>query len=160
LIDYRWLLFLHVGSVLVFMLAHGVQVTAAWKMRWEADPAEIGSLFAPLPLTRWLRYTLLGVLITGVVLVAFLNIWTSAWIWLSLGLLAVIWALMYVWGGAFLTAIEETCQAAVEAAGTSSEADARAAFDRARRSWLVPAMTVVGLGGVGVILWLMIFKPF
>ena len=38
-------------------------------------------------------------------------------------------------------------------------ADKRPAFDQARLSWRVPAMTVAGIGGVAVILWLMVFRP-
>jgi hypothetical protein len=158
--DYHWLLFMHIGSVLVFMLAHGVQVTVTWKMRREADPLQNFALFGSLPVTYWLRLAVLAVVATGVILVAFLNIWTSLWIWASLALLVLIWLLMYRWGGAYYTGIEETGQKAIDAAGTPSAADAQAAFDRARRSWMVPAMTAVGIGGVAVILWLMIFKPF
>ena len=59
--DYRWWLFLHVGSVLVFMLAHGVQVMVTWKKRWQSDPEENLALFEPLPEVRWLRYSGLAV---------------------------------------------------------------------------------------------------
>ena len=103
--DYRWLLFLHFGAVLVFMLAHGVQVMVTWKKRWEADPAQNLALFGPLP-------------------------------------------------------AEQAAEAALAAAGTAGAAEATRAFDRARHSRLVSAMTAVGVGGVALILWLMIFKPF
>lgn len=158
--DYRWLVFLHVGAVLIFMLAHGVQVVVTWKKRWEADPAQNLALFGPLPDVRWLRYAGLAVVITGLIATAYANLWMQAWIWMSLGLLVGIWALMYFWGGAYYNLTERTAEAALAAVGTASAADAGLAFDRARHSWLVPAMTVVGLGGVALILWLMIFKPF
>jgi hypothetical protein len=157
---YSWLLFVHIGSVLVFMLMHGVQVTVAWKIRWQPDPAQIAALFAPMPLTAWLRYAMLAVVVTGLALVLVLNLWTSAWIWASLALLGGIWLLMYRWGAAYLNGIEPATEAALSAGGTASEADARIAFDQARLSWLVPGMTIVGIGGVAAILWLMIFKPF
>jgi hypothetical protein len=157
--DYRWFLFLHVGVVLVFMLLHGVHVTVTWKKRWQSDPSQHLALFEPLSDVRWLRYSALGVVGSGLLLVALLNAWTAIWIWASLALLVVIWLTMYVWGGAYYNATQQTAEAALAASGTPTEAETRAAFDRARMSWLVPAMTVVGLGGVGVILWLMVFRP-
>jgi hypothetical protein len=33
-------------------------------------------------------------------------------------------------------------------------------YDTTRRNWRVTATSVVGLGGIAVILWLMMFKPF
>jgi hypothetical protein len=158
-LDYRWLLFLHVGAVLVFMLAHGVQVVVTWKKRWEADPAQHLALFAPLPDVRWLRYSALAVVVSGFLLVVVLNIWTSAWIWVSLGLLVAIWLAMYRWGGEYYNATQATAEALHAAAGAPAEPQARAAFDRVRLSWRVPAMTVVGVFGVALILWLMVFRP-
>jgi hypothetical protein len=102
--DYRWWLFLHVGSVLVFMLAHGVQVMVTWKKRWQSDPEQNLVLFEPLPDVRWLRYSALAVVGSGLLLVAFSGLWTAAWIWVSLLLLVVIWVVMYWWGGAYLHA--------------------------------------------------------
>jgi len=157
--DYRWWLFLHVGSVLVFMLAHGVQVMVTWKKRWEADPQKNLALFEPLPDVRWLRYSALAVAGSGLLLIGFTGLWTALWVWASLTLLVAIWVLMYRWGGAYYTITEQTAESVLAAAGTLGEAEARLAFERARRSWMVPAMTAVGIGGVAVILWLMIFKP-
>jgi hypothetical protein len=158
--DYRWLVFLHVGAVLVFMLAHGVQVVVTWKKRWEADPAQNLALFGPLPDVRWLRYSALAVVATGLIATANSNAWMQVWIWLSLGLLVAIWVLMYFWGGAYYNITERAAESAIAASGTADELAARAQFDRARHSWLVPAMTIVGVGGVAIILWLMVFKPF
>lgn len=156
---YRWLLFLHIGSVLVFMLAHGVQVMVTWKKRWVADPATNLALFDALPSGWPLRVAMAAVVISGLLLTAVLNVWTQLWIWLSLGALAAIWLTMWRWGAAFYNLIEATAVRAIAAVGTPDEAAARAEFDRARFSWLVPAMTAVGIGGVALILWLMVFRP-
>jgi hypothetical protein len=158
--DYRWLVFLHVGAVLVFMLAHGVQVMVTWKKRWEADPAQNLALFGPLPDVRWLRYSGFAVVVTGLIATAYANLWMQAWIWISLATLIAIWVLMYFWGGAYFNLTEQAAEVALAAAGTASAAETTRAFDRARHSRLVPAMTAVGVGGVALILWLMIFKPF
>lgn len=157
--DLRWLVFVHVLSALLFMLAHGVQVTVSWKKRWEPDPVRHLALFEALPDVRWLRYTLLGVVASGFLMVALLNIWTRAWIWGSLAVLGVIWLLMYRWGADYYNSTEQMAEALMAAAGTDAEPAARKAFDSARLSWLVPAMTAVGIGGVGIVLWLMVFRP-
>jgi hypothetical protein len=154
-----WLLFLHIGAVLAFMLAHGVQVTVTWKMRREADPARMMQLFEALPSTLPLRWTVLAIFVTGLVLVAFDNLWLAPWIWVSLATLAAIWLLMYRWGGEYYTEIENTVMPLIAASDQAAVAELRPAFDRARLSWRVPAMTIVGIGGVAVILWLMVFRP-
>jgi hypothetical protein len=157
---YQWLIFLHVGSVLVFMLLHGVQVVVTWKKRWETDPARNMALFEALPSSMPLRISLAAVVVSGIALVALLDIWTRVWVWASLVLLAVIWLAMWRWGAGYYDAMAQTSEAAIAAAGTADEPTARAGFDRARLSQSVPAMTVVGIGGTAVILWLMVFKPF
>lgn len=157
---YQWLLFLHVGSVLAFMLAHGVQVIVTWRMRWQEDPRLIAALFEPLPSMRPLRLSMVAIFVTGVLLMAELGAWTRWWIWLSIAVLALIWVLMWQWGGAYYGSISQAAEAAVAAKGNPGEPAALAEFHVVRKSWRVPALTVVGLGGLAAILWLMIFRPF
>jgi hypothetical protein len=157
--EYRWLLFVHIGAVLVFMLAHGVHVAVSWKKRWVADPASNLALFEALTGLWPLRVAMATVIVSGLLLTALLNIWTQLWIWLSLAVLVAIWLAMWLWSRAFYNLIQETAERAIATVGTPEEAVARAEFDHARFSWLVPAMTVVGIGGVAVVLWLMVFRP-
>lgn len=157
---YHWLLFLHIAAVLGFMLAHGVQVMVMLKQRSEPDPERNLALFDILPDVLPLRILVVSVMATGFLLVAALSLWGRWWIWLSLFLLAVIWAAMYRFGGAYYTLLEDTATHAIEARGTPLEADATAAFARARRARHPAALAVTGLGGIAVILWLMVFQPF
>jgi hypothetical protein len=157
---YRWLLFLHIAMVLGFMLAHGVQVMIMLKQRSEPDPERNLALFDILPDVLALRILLVSVVATGFLLVAALSVWDRWWIWLSLSLLALIWIAMYRFGGAYYTLLEEAATRAIGARGRPSEADAAAAFARARRAWYPAALAVTGLGGIAVILWLMVFQPF
>lgn len=157
---YHWLLFLHVALVLGFMLAHGVQVMVMLKQRSEPDPERNLALFDILPDVLPLRILAVSVVATGFLLVAALSLWGRWWVWLSLLLLALIWLAMYRVGGAYYTLLEEAAARAIEARGTPLEADAAAAFARARRAWHPAALAVTGLGGITLILWLMVFKPF
>jgi hypothetical protein len=157
---YQWLLFLHVGSVLAFMLVHGVHVTVTWRKRWEADPTRNQALFDALTSVWPVRWAGAAVLTSGFALVLLLGLWTRVWIWLSLALLAVVWIVMWRWGAGYYNAIQEAADRAIAARGTPDEGVATAIFNAERLSWKVPAMTIVGLGGIAAILWLMVFKPF
>ncbi len=158
---HEWLVFLHVAAVLGFMLAHGVQVTAMWKMRWEPDPEQNLTLLNVLPGLTLVRVMLAAVVISGL-LVAFTGSWWDAgWLWLSLLILAVVAVAMWRYGGGYYGLIQDAATKALEARDDpASQPAAQQTFDAARRSWHPMGMTVIGLGGVGVILWLMMFKPF
>jgi len=157
---YQWLVFLHIATVPAFMLAHGVQVAVMLKQRAEPDPERNLALFEVLPSVLSLRLLALSVIVTGFLLVAALSLWGRWWVWLSLFVLGLIWVAMYRFGGAYYTLIEETAARATQERGTALEADAAAAFARARRGWQPAALAVSGLGGIAVILWLMVFQPF
>ena len=156
---YHWLLFLHVATVLGFMLAHGVQVTVMLKQRSEADPERNLALFEILPDVLLLRVLVVSVVATGFLLVAALSLGPMVGVAL-IGPARADLAAMYRFGGAYYTLLEEAAARAVEARGTALEAEAAAAFARARRAWHPAALAVTGLGGITVILWLMVFKPF
>jgi hypothetical protein len=158
---YQWIVFAHVASVLAFMLAHGVHMTAMWAMRREPDPERMLTFFNDLPVARGLRVLLAIVVLSGAT-AGFMGSWLgSGWLWTSLALLAFIAVAMWRFGGEYFSLVEEAAGAAV-AARTSDPANpgAQDAYDAARGSWQTPALSAIGLGGVGVILWLMMFKPF
>ena len=160
----RWILYLHLASVLGFMLAHGVQVQVMWRLHGEPDPARIEWLFHPLPSTRLLQVLLAAIIVTGLIAGFIVPWWRQWWIWVSLALLlGITWA-MRRYGAGYLELIERPTMELIEAMSAGADAAElaakRAAFDRARLSWYPAGMTVIGLGGLAIILWLMVFKPF
>jgi len=158
---YEWVVFVHVAAVLAFMLAHGVHVTAMWAMRREPDPERMLTFFNDLPVARGLRVLLAIVVLSGATAGVMGSWWGSGWIWTSLALLAFIAVAMWRLGGQYFSLVEEAAGAAVAArAQDPSDLAPQAAYDAARRSWETLALSVIGLGGVAVILWLMMFKPF
>jgi hypothetical protein len=158
---HEWVLFLHLGAVFAFLLAHGVQVTAMWKMRSEADPRQTLMLLDTLPTVLLVRVTIATVVLSGVIAGFIEPWWQQWWMWLSLALLVAIWAAMWRWGGGYFGLIQETATSALEerTAGSGSTA-ATTVFDAARMRWQPVGMMFVGIGGLAVILWLMMFKPF
>jgi len=130
-------------------------------MRREPDPERAMTFFNDLPVARGLRILLALVVATGVAAGFLGSWWGSGWIWASLILLTVIAVAMWRYGGGYLGLVEQAAVAAIAARDSDpGNAAPQAAFDAARRSWHTIAMTVLGLGGVAVILWLMMFKPF
>lgn len=158
---YQWIVFAHVASVLAFMLAHGIHVTVMWAMRREPDPERLLTFFNNLPTSRGLRILLGLVALTGAIAGFMGSWWGSGWVWASLILLAVIALGMWRFGGGYIGLVEEAAVAAIAARDTDAGNPApQAAYDAARASWHTIGMSILGLGGVAVILWLMMFKPF
>lgn len=158
---YELVVFTHVASVLAFMLAHGAHVVAMWAFRGEPDPERALTFFNDLPKVTLTRILLSVTLGTGVLAGFMGSWWTSAWIWTSLAALVVIWVAMWRYGGSFFGLVQEAAEAAVAARSTDpGNLGPQAAFDAARRTWQPVGLSVVGLGGIAVILWLMMFKPF
>lgn len=160
----RWVLFLHLAAVLGFMLAHGVQVTVMWRIRAEPDPEKMEWLFHPMPSTRLLQVLLAAIVLTGGVSAIVAPWWRQWWVWISLALLVAITWVMRRYGGGYFGLIETPTMELIEAAKSGADAAGlaakRAAYDAARLSPHPFIVTVVGLGGLAVILWLMVFKPF
>ena len=164
---YPWVVFVHVVGSVLFFIAHGTSMAVGFRLKRERDPARIRAL---LDLSSWS----LGVapsiaLIVGVlagIAAGIMGGWFGqAWIWIALVLLVAVSGYMTPMVAARLNVIRT-------AAGTQSmnpfskkPAVPPAAHDpveleRLIGAWNpVPAATI-GLGGLVLILFLMLFKPF
>jgi uncharacterized membrane protein len=132
-----------------------------WAFRREADPERALTFFNDLPTVTGLRALLALVVVSGAIAGLMGSWWGSGWIWASLALLAAIAGAMWRFGGGYFGLVQEAAEAAIGARGADPpEAAPLAAYDTARGSWQPMGMSVIGLGGVAVILWLMMFKPF
>lgn len=159
----RWVLYLHLLSVLLFMLAHGVHVQVMWRLRTTDDPDKSLTLFESLPDLLVMRVLLAGVVVTGFVsaflIPAFFGQW---WMWISLAILLGITLVMRRWGGAYYGVVEDAATRAIEArrAPDADGSAVAARFATERATWHFAGVSAIGIGGVAVILWLMVFKPF
>jgi hypothetical protein len=132
-----------------------------WAMRREPDPERSMTFFNDLPKATGLRILLALVVASGAIAGFMGSWWSSGWIWASLLLLTLIAVGMWRFGGGYFGLVEEAALAAIAARNTDPANPApQAAFDAARRSWQTIGMSVLGLGGLAIILWLMMFKPF
>ena len=158
---YPWLLFLHVGATLLFMLAHGIHVVIMLRWRQAEDPEFGLTLFNGLPGAGATRILLAAVIVTGLILAVLGDWWQEIWVWLSLGILAVMWLAMYRMGGGYFGLVQAAALAAIEEARDQPGSTvARDAYRATRLGTQPMAMMVVGIGGLAAVLWLMIFKPF
>ncbi len=161
---YPWLVFLHVLSVVIFALGHGASAAVALRLRAETEPARLGAL---LDLSRWSLNVagvgLLGILITGIA-AGIIGSWLGAgWFWAALAIFLIVGGLMTPLARGYL---DEVRQAVGVATGNRRKDAAPSAVlgpaDLAvvLRSSRPVVTTVIGLVGVMVLLWLMMFKPF
>src|SRR4029077_3098039 len=112
---YPWVVFVHVASVLAFMLAHGVHVTAMWAFRRETDPERALTFFNDLPKATGLRLLLAAVVVSGATAGFLGSWWGMGWIWASLFLLAGIAVAMWRFGGGYFGLVQEAAEAAIAA---------------------------------------------
>lgn len=160
----KWWLFFHLAGVLGLLLSHGTSVAVAFRLRKERDPARIKVL---LELSYFwvgiVHLFMFAVIVTGVVM-GFLGRWWGAWwLWASIGVLVGLWVAMSILGTRFYDRLRRGVGAdpfygAKKAAPSApvSQEELEALLSSPRPVLLA----VLGIGGLLLILWLMMFKPF
>jgi len=158
---YNWLVFLHILFSFLFILAHGVHAAAMLKFRGEPDPERSLTFFNIVPDRKQLRIltVLLGIL--GFAAVAVANWWSQGWVWASAGVFVLISFVMFQYGAGYFGMMQDAARRLIEARKTNIElSTAMQAFEKARKAPHVMLVSLVGIGGLAAILWLMRFKPF
>jgi hypothetical protein len=162
---YRWIIFLHVLSAFAFFLAHGATAAAMFKVRGERDPARISALLDLSPAVGGaMALTLLFILVTGILAGFMGGWWSRGWIWAALVLLVAITFVMTFAGRFYFNRVRHAIGQATDddqkkkiAPPPALPPDELAAVINSGRPML---LAIVGLGGLAVITWLMMFKPF
>ncbi len=161
---YPWIVFLHIAGVFVFLLGHGASLNVAFKLRGERNPERIRALL-DLSLTSFISMYagLLLLLVTGIIAGFMGNWWGQGWIWAAGVLLVALFFSMYLFGSRYYNRVRNAVglgdykSSNAQALGeTASEGQIAALLNTAQPLLL----TVLGLGGLLIILWLMMFKPF
>jgi amino acid transporter len=164
---YRWVVFTHVLAVFGFLIAHGASAAVIFKLRRERD---VNSMRVLLDLSRRANGVanacLLLLLVAGIAAGFIGGWWGQYWIWTALGVLVVISVAMFAIGSGPLMRIrqvvdpEEAARMKPDRVAPAHEAPSEAELANlvtATRPWLI---TLIGGGGLAIILWLMMFKPF
>ena len=161
---YPWVVLLHIVGAFLFAVSHGVAIWMVIQLPRERDRSRIAALLD-------LSSASLGGLYLGLVLLLVGGIWAGligdwfakVWIWLALVLVIGISVVMYLAATPYFREL----RAAVgvrsqygpkDAPDLVPQSDAEVAAIAARSPQAV--LTVAGVGGLVVILWLMVIKPF
>ena len=154
---YPWFVFAHIAGVLGFMLAHGVSVAVLLRLRRERDRQRIATLLELSGGSMLAFYLSIVLLLGGGVAAGFSgNWWGAGWIWVSLAMFLAIAASMYPLGSRYFRRIRAAVGMRPSGAPMVSDEE----LEEVLRSGRAAAVAVVGFGGIVVILWLMVFKPF
>mgnify|MGYP006363978081 CR=1 FL=1 len=162
---YQIVVFLHVVSVLGYLLAHGASVSVSYAIKKERDVNRIRVLLdlsaASYPVMLW---TLLAVIVFGLA-AAFLNMvwWKFGWIWISIIVLVVIVVLMAIYGAGVFGEIRKAVGLPYMVKGkpfpaepAKSDEEVFAVVSKVNPTLLL----VIGYGGFAIITWMMTAKPF
>ena len=160
---YRWVVYLHILAAFMFILMHGASAMVGLRLRKERNLDRVRALLDLSTAYLGGTYGALLMLLGAGVVAGFLGKWWGqAWIWVSLGVLIALMAAMYALGTSFYTRVRK-------AAGTEymenykphpPVAPAPAELEALLRSRRPEVLTAVGVVGLAVLLWLMVFKPF
>jgi hypothetical protein len=155
-IDVRWWIFLHVAGVLVFVMAHGVSIAVALRLRKERDRARIAALLQfSGSSVLWMYVSLAWLVVAGVITAFAISAWGKWWLWASIGLLLFVIAEMAAVASPYYQRVKEAVE--VRPSGVPRRSDEE--LDEILRAPTALINTIVGFGALVAILWLMIFNP-
>ena len=161
---YLWLVFLHVLSLFGFLMAHGVSVSVAFTLRHERNPHRIQTLLnLSGSAIGILNLSILLLMATGIAAGFMGHWWGRAWIWLSLGLLLAISIYMAITASGYYGQVRKAVGLAYRQGSKENKPTEPASPEEinALLNQSQPlVLAVIGFGGLAVISWLMMFKPF
>ena len=158
---YNWLVFLHIFFAFLFMLAHGAHAAAMLKFRSEPDPDRSLTFFNIVPDIKYVRYLTVAMGLLGLAAAFITDWWKQGWVWASLAVFLIISWVMYQYGAGYYILISGVAERLIEAKKTNVNLPfAQKEYDYARNAPHPMIVSVVGIVGLAIILWLMRFKPF
>ena len=159
---YQWLVYAHIGSVLLFLLAHGASAAMALRVKAEPSADGIKALVVLSTRSSQAMYPLLIlVLLTGIWLGVAGSWFGRAWIWTAIVVLVLTIGLMNAMGRQYhplrLAAGQGRGSDRGQKPGSPPTPDEVRRLARSTSPWPITLLGLVALGGI---LWLMLFKPF
>lgn len=161
---HAWIVFLHVLSVFSFLIAHGVSVSVAFALLRERNLERIKTLLELSGNSYRIIYpSLYALFLTGLLAGFTGKWWGEGWIWASIILLIAIIAGMGILGGAVYGGARKAAGLPYVIKGKPFPAEPpapREALDAILARGKPALLATLGYGGVALIAWLMMFKPF
>jgi hypothetical protein len=161
---YSWFVFLHVLGVMGFLVSHGVSIGVAFELRTEHNLDRIRSLLdLSGKFVGIMNASLLVLLIAGIVSGFMGSWWGKIWIWISI--------LLFIGIATYMSMAVTTYYHRVrKAAGLQymvkykpyppAEPASTEEIEQLLSQSNPILLAVIGLGGLAIITWLMMFKPF
>jgi hypothetical protein len=160
----RWVLFIHVLSAFIFALAHGASTKVILRIQREKSAERLAALLELTTEYANVFYSSLLVMILAGIANGFLgHWWGSIWIWLGLGLLLGIFYAMFALASMPLAKLRKALGLPYVEAGKPHPAEAPASPEDIARllAAIKPkSIAVIGYGGLALVVWLMVLKPF
>ena len=161
---YQWIVLLHIIGAFVFVLSHGVAVFVAYELPKQRDSGRIVALLDLSGTSLNGAYLGLLLLLIGGIWAGIYNEWFKfTWIWAALVVFVLITVVMY----AVATPYFKRLRIAVGQRAMGYPKDAPDPTPLAEAEILaiaakspVAVLSAVGFGGLLIILWLMVLKPF
>lgn len=155
--SYFWVRFLHVASALLFVAVHGTSMAVFYLIRGERDRGRIQGMLALSAKTVVPMYATLALAtVTGVVAGNRVGAFSRGWGWASLVLLGLITGLMVLITKPIHRRILAACE--LRPSGVPRVADEDLAS--VLKTPMTHVIALIGLLGIGGLVYLMIFKPF
>jgi hypothetical protein len=161
---YPWIVFVHVAAAFLFVMGHGSSMWVSDQIRHERDPVRIRTLLEMSSRSLGLVYvSLLVLLVAGIVAGVMGGYFSQGWIWAAIVVLFAVAVLMYALATRYYGRIRQAV--GLRSYGTPKDApdptpvsaDELAALVDTRRADVIGLVGVIGLL---ILLWLMMFKPF
>jgi len=154
---HQWIHFLHIASALGFVGVHGASIVVLYAIRNESDRGRIENLLGFSAKTVIAMYLSLALVVGTGFWAGFAEpeVFGQAWFWWSLVILALTTVLMWFVARPFGKRVLAACE--IRPSGVPRASDQELA--QILRSQRTNLITLIGVGGLAAILYLMIFKP-
>lgn len=160
---YDWTIFLHVLAAFGFILGHGVSAAVIFQIRSEREIEKLKALLeVSFRLSGFAYASLLVMLGSGILLGFMGRWWGKGWIWLAIGTLIVMSVLMGVFAAYRFNQLRWALGLPSPAfkEDPPEEIAPPEEIERLVMRNRPLVISAIGILGWGLILWLMMFKPF
>jgi uncharacterized protein YneF (UPF0154 family) len=152
---YGWLVFVHVLGAFLFVLFHGASAGVVLRIRRETDIGRVRTLLDLSMSMVGLFYISLLLMLVGGIWAGIEGRWFTngqLWLWVAIGVLLLVGVAMYV----FISRHFYAWRKALDGDPPTDDATLLAQIQNPQPLW----GALIGLIGLVVIVWLMVFKPF
>lgn len=161
---HAWIVFLHVLAVFGFLIAHGVSAVVAFTLLRERNLERIKLLLELSGNSYRIMYpSLYALFLLGLIAGFTGKWWGEGWIWASIVLFIVLIIAMAVVGGSVYSGARKAAGLPYAERGKLMSPvlpAPREELDAILAKGKPVLLTAIGYGGVALLAWLMMFKPF